>query len=201
MTYTTDLTTVLKSLFDIAKPSFSEGTLWSELNKVFQAYEQLDPREQIHRRICASFQPDQQIDDPASFRRGLLRDLLLEREPRLSGPERSKTGGRNAQDTRATRAPGASSSRTKEPPSPPGVPTPSPRVTESSPRVHAPSPGESARPPGRPAPSSGVTPSSLVVGSPSPEGAAPPSRSPEGAPSPTKPPIWHRLFPCLAPPA
>ena len=187
MAYTTDLVTVLKSLFDIVKPSFSEGTMWLELNRVFQAYERLDPREQIHRRICANFQHDRQTGDSDIFRRE-LRELLLEREPLLSGSERNGTGSRSAQDTRA---PPASSSRTREPPSSPGV-------TASSPKVHAPSSG-TAQPPGGPAPSPGVPKLTLGDASPSPGGRAPPSRGIEAPPSRTKRPVWHRLFPCLAP--
>ena len=87
MAYTTDLITVLRSLFDIAKPSFSEGSMWLELNRVFEAYERLDPRQQIHRRICAKFQLDRQISDVDSFRRELRE--LLEGEPPLSGSERN----------------------------------------------------------------------------------------------------------------
>jgi hypothetical protein len=78
MVYAADLITVLKSLFDVVKPSLSGGSMWSELNRVFQAYELLDSRQEIHRRICASFQPDRQISDPASLRRELLE--LLEGE-------------------------------------------------------------------------------------------------------------------------
>ena len=168
--------------------------MWLELNRVFQAYEQLDPREQIHRRICANFQHDRQISDPGGFRRE-LRGLLLEREPPLSGSERNGTGSRSAQDTRA---PPASSSRTREPPSSPGV-------TASSPKVHVPSsgtaqsPGGPAPSPGGPAPSPGVPKPTLGDASPSPGGLAPPSRDIEPPPSRTKRPVWHRLFPCLAP--
>ena len=59
--------------------------MWFELNRVFQAYERMDPREQIHRRICANFQHDWQIGDPDSFRRE-QRELLLERGPSLGAP-------------------------------------------------------------------------------------------------------------------
>src|SRR5712691_11244582 len=89
MAYTTDLITVLKSLFDVVKPV----TMWSELNRVFQAYERLDPRQQIHRRICANFRLDRQISDVDSFRHELRE--LLEGEPLLSGSERNAPGGRN----------------------------------------------------------------------------------------------------------
>ena len=202
MAYTTDLVTVLKSLFDIVKPTFSEGTMWLELNKVFQAYGRLDPREQIHRRICANFQQDQQISDPGSFRRE-LRELLLEREPPHSGSERNGTGSWNARDTRAR--PG-SSSRTTEPPSSSGVPTPSLGVTASSPKSQAPSHGVSAQPPGGPAPSPGgptispgVPKPTHGVASPSPGDPAPPPPGIETRPPPPKPPVWRRFFPCLAP--
>jgi hypothetical protein len=93
MAYTTDLITVLKSLFDVVKPRFSEETMWSELNRVFESYERLDPRQQIHRRICANFRLDRQISDAESFRHELRE--LLEGEPLLSSSGRNETGGRN----------------------------------------------------------------------------------------------------------
>jgi len=67
--------------------------MWSELNRVFQAYERLDPRQQIHRRICANFRLDRQISDVESIRHELRE--LLESEPLLSSSERNETGGRN----------------------------------------------------------------------------------------------------------
>ena len=120
MAYVADLITVLTSLFDVVEPSSSEETVWSQLNRVFQAYERLDPREQIHPRICAAFQRGQQTGDPVSI--GLeLRELLSEREPPVSGSERNKIGGRNAQDTGA----GVSAKS-------PGEPVPSSGVPSSS---------------------------------------------------------------------
>ena len=124
--------------------------MWLKLYRVFQAYERLDPREQLYRRICANFQHDRQISDPDSFRRE-LRELLG--EPPRSGSGRNETGGRNAQDTGA---PPALSPSTGEPPSLPGVLGPSLGVSTSSPGVHVPSPGMSVQTPGGPAPSPGV---------------------------------------------
>jgi len=141
MAYTTDLITVLKSLFDVEKPSFSEGTMWPELNRVFQTYEQLDPREQIHRRICAKFQHDQQSSDPGSFHRELC-ELLL--EPPLPDPERNEIGGRNA---RGTSANPASSSQTAEAPQTPlHGPVPPPKGPTPPPRSPTPPPGEPGPP-------------------------------------------------------
>ena len=57
--------------------------MWSKLYRVFQTYERFDPREQLHRRICAKFQHDWQIGDPVYFRREL--GELLEHEPLRSG--------------------------------------------------------------------------------------------------------------------
>jgi len=126
--------------------------MWLKLYRVFQAYERLDPREQLHRRICANFQHDRQISDPDSFRRELCE--LLGPAPPRSGSEREETGGQNTQDTGA---PPASSPSTGQLPSSPGVSAPSlGGVSTSSPGVHVPSPGMSAQSPGGPAPSPGV---------------------------------------------
>jgi hypothetical protein len=95
MAYTTDLITVFKSLFDVEQPISSERTMWSELNRVFQAYERLDdPRQQIHRRICANFRLDRQIDVD-----GIRHELreLLEGEPLL--PARRNETGRGGPST------------------------------------------------------------------------------------------------------
>jgi len=69
-TYTVDLTAVLKSLFNIIViqiPQSSERTTWLKLKEAFEAYEGSGSRQQIHRRICAIFQHDQQILDSDSF--------------------------------------------------------------------------------------------------------------------------------------
>ena len=169
--------------------------MWSELNGVLQTYDQLDPREEIHRRICANFQHDQQISDPDSFRRELC-GLLLERDLPLLGSEGNKIGGRNAQDTRA---PPASFPGPREPPSSLGGPAPSPGVPASLPGVDAASPGVPAQSPGGRAPSHGVPAQSPEGAVTSPGGPKPPLPSPE-TPSPgTKPPVWRRLCPCLNP--
>ena len=120
MAYIADLITVLKSLFDIDKQGFLEGAVWLQLNRVFQAYEQSDPREPIHRRICATLQLDQQASDPVGIGRE-LRELLLEREPPLSDLERNGTGGWEAQDEGA---PLESSPSIEEPQTSPGGPAP-----------------------------------------------------------------------------
>jgi len=122
MAYTTDLITVLKSLFDVV-PSSSEGTMWPELNRVFQAYERFDPREQIHRRICANFQHDQQINDADGFRLELR--AMLEHE---LGSEPKESGGRKVQATSA-------------------LPTPSLGLHPTSSRMSTRSPRVAARPP------------------------------------------------------
>jgi len=125
--------------------------MWLKLCRVFQAYERLDPRKQLHRRICANFQHDRQIGDPDSFRRELW-ELLIPEPPR-SGLECDETVGRNTQDTGASPT---SSPSTGEPPSSPGVPAPSLGVSISSLGVvHTSLPVVSAKPPGGPAPSPG----------------------------------------------
>jgi hypothetical protein len=70
MTYTVDLTAVLRSLFNIIvihMPESSERTTWLKLKEAFEVYEGLGSRKQIHRRICAIFQHDQQVLDSDSF--------------------------------------------------------------------------------------------------------------------------------------
>ena len=140
MAYTTDLITVLKSLFDVVKPSFPGGTMWSELNSVFETYKRLDPREQTHSRICANFQLDRQISHPTSLRRELRE--LLERESPLSGSQRHASGSRNPQ---VTGPPPASSSSPGKPPSSLTV-----GVSTSPPGGPATPRGRAARPPRAP---------------------------------------------------
>ena len=52
--YAVDLTTVLKSLFDIAltrMPQPSARTTWSELKEAFEAYDRAGSHQQIHHQI------------------------------------------------------------------------------------------------------------------------------------------------------
>jgi hypothetical protein len=82
MTYTIDLTTVLKSLFfDVLTrmPRSSAGISWPELKEAFEAYERSGSRKQIHHRISQIFQQDQQISDTDSFRR-IFRELAEDAE-------------------------------------------------------------------------------------------------------------------------
>ena len=178
MAYTADLTTVLKSLFDVETPSFSEGTMWLELNRVFQTYQLFDPREQIHRRICANFEHDRQISDPTGFRRELHE--LMEREPPLSGSGSKETGGRNAQDTGVSPAP------------PPGAGKPLLGGSVSIPGARATPiqvPGRSPR-----APTTPLNPTSFVSTTPShpPSQVSPPSRPRTRAPGTTGRAAPHR---------
>jgi hypothetical protein len=72
MIYTADLTTVLKSLFEITvirMPHSSERATWLKLKEAFEAYEGSGSRQQIHHRICAIFQHQQQTLDLDSFHR------------------------------------------------------------------------------------------------------------------------------------
>lgn len=72
MIYTADLTTVLKSLFEITvirMPHSPERTTWLGLKEAFEAYEGSGSRQQIHHRICAIFRQQQQILDLDSFHR------------------------------------------------------------------------------------------------------------------------------------
>ena len=78
MTYSADLTTVLKGLFEnITRSSSSESltTTWPALKEVYQAHKMSETRQEIYRRIDAEFQQDRQIRDQDSFRR-LLHELL-----------------------------------------------------------------------------------------------------------------------------
>ena len=81
MAYTIDITTVLKSLFDVKLarmpqiPESSAGITWSELEEAFKAYEDSGSRRRIHLRISLIFQQDQQISDTDSFRR-IFRELV-----------------------------------------------------------------------------------------------------------------------------
>jgi len=61
MTYAVDLTTLLKSLFEVRLKSDTERTIsWLELKEAYEAYEHSGYRQHIHRRICATFQQDRQ---------------------------------------------------------------------------------------------------------------------------------------------
>jgi hypothetical protein len=73
MTYAVDLTTLLKSLYEIRLKSDTERTIsWLELK---EAYEHSGSREQVHRHICAAFQQDQQTLDKEHFY-GLFVELV-----------------------------------------------------------------------------------------------------------------------------
>ena len=68
MTYAVDLTTLLKSLFDVRLKSDTERTTsWLELKEAYGAYEHAQSRQRIHRRIHATFQRDQQTLDEDEF--------------------------------------------------------------------------------------------------------------------------------------
>lgn len=93
MTYSADLTTVLKVLFEnITRSSSSESltTTWPVLKEVYQAHKMSETRQEIYRRIDAEFQHDRQIRDQDSFRRllhellGLMTDPETTRTPPLS---------------------------------------------------------------------------------------------------------------------
>jgi len=175
MAYTTDLITVLKSLFDVVKSSFSEGPMWSELSRVFQAYERLDPRQHFHRRICANFRLDRQISDVESIRHELRE--LLEGEPLLSSSERNQTGGWNDSPYHDALA---------GPATPRGYPT-TPRGYPTTSRAPA-----TSRAPEDPA-------TSLEDPAAPPEDPAEPPEDLADAEPPQRWWWWHCLFPCLVP--
>jgi hypothetical protein len=85
MAYTVDLTTVLKSLFEItitpAKvPQRSGRTTWPEVKKAFDNYDK-GSLQRIHCRFCDIFQHDQQIlGSEESFRRMFHEFLKDERQ-------------------------------------------------------------------------------------------------------------------------
>jgi hypothetical protein len=81
MTYTVDLTAVLKSLFEVIQtPQSSERTTWLKLKDAFEAYERSGFRQQNHRRICAIFQHDRQILDSAGFQDMFIKLVKDERQ-------------------------------------------------------------------------------------------------------------------------
>jgi len=76
MTYTADLTTVLKLLFDLLTrmPRSSTGISWSELEEAFKAYERSGSRRRTHHLISLIFQLNQQIS--ADSFRCIFRELV-----------------------------------------------------------------------------------------------------------------------------
>jgi len=85
MAYTVDLTTVLKSLFEITitpaqVPQRSGRTTWPEVKKAFDNYDN-GSLQRIHYRFCDIFQHDQQIlGSEKSFRRMFHEFLRDERQ-------------------------------------------------------------------------------------------------------------------------
>lgn len=185
MAYTADLITVLKSVFDIVIiSSFSGTTTWFALKDVFRASEQSDPHHQIHRRICADFQRDQQFRDPNSFRQ-FLRQLLEGGTP-LSGSRPAKTEHRS---TPAIKEPVPSSSSTR-------VPmqrherTDVPVSSRQRNGVHPPPPQVLSQP--RPRANVPVPPHQITaVPTPPPQSTA---KSPPSPRNDTKPPMWRRVL-------
>jgi hypothetical protein len=114
MTYTVDLTTVLKWLFDIVLSRLhrSSGTIsWLELKEAFEAYERSGSRRQIHDRIREIFQQGQQIPDLDNFQRIFLE--LVEDEG-----TRWVQQGRKGR-SQSAKAPAAQSSALQTPAPPP----------------------------------------------------------------------------------
>ena len=163
MVYTTNLITVLKSLFDVVEPSSSKKIIWSDLSRVSEKYERSPLRVQVHDRICSNFKLDQQRSDAAKFRHE-LRELLGDNAP-PSVPVHNETGGRNSQVPEAPPASppstgeplsshGSTETSPKSPPPPqkgsmstrggpppaPKVPPPAPKVLPPAPRVPPPAP-------------------------------------------------------------
>jgi hypothetical protein len=162
--------------------------MWSDLDRVFEAYERLDPRQRIHPRVCANFQSDLQLSDAGRFRHELRELLEGERESSLSGPERNETGGQKAHGITA--------------------PPPSHRGPGTSREDLERSRGDTATEEGK----EGVKSGQLHDGtgtSQGPEtshGGATTHRSPatshasaSGGPTTTPQRWWHYLCPCLAP--
>jgi hypothetical protein len=85
MTYAVDLTTLLKSLFEVRLKSDTEKTIsWLELKEAYEAYEHSGSRQGIHRRICATFQQDQQTPDKELFQ-GMFIGLVKGEHPYSAG--------------------------------------------------------------------------------------------------------------------
>jgi len=126
MTYTVDLTTVLKSLFDISlnrMPQSPARTTWLELKEAFEAYNRAGSHKQIHGRIRVIFQQDQQNLDSDRFQR-VFRELVKDEGPKWG---RRRTKGLSAQDASVhTSQPSAPSTSTAQPSAlPPSTPLPS----------------------------------------------------------------------------
>jgi len=125
MTYIIDLTTVLKSLFEVLTPAriprSSAGITWSELKEAFEAYENLGSRQRIHRRVFQIFQQDQQIskDSFGLIFRELAEDAKVPAPVATSNPVQVAT---------SNLAPVVAS---KSNPAPVATSTPAPGVTSS----------------------------------------------------------------------
>jgi hypothetical protein len=142
MTYTVNLTAVLKSLFDIViqMPQSSERTTWLKLKEAFEAYEGSGSRQQIHRRIYAIFQHDQQILDSDSFHHTFYE--LVKDEQQVTGVPGPTPGPASASASAPVPAPMSSPV-----PTPGSVPEPAPKpVPEPEPE---PARGPATRPPRR----------------------------------------------------
>jgi hypothetical protein len=107
MIYIVDLTTVLKSLFDVRLTQTSRSsasTTWSELKGAFNAYENSGSLRKIHHRIRVIFQQDRQegqVVDLNSFQR-TFSELVKD-----EGPDwvRKRAKDWNAQDPRVPTLP------------------------------------------------------------------------------------------------
>jgi hypothetical protein len=81
MTYSVDLTAVLRSSFDFTLMANLSGRIrWLELKEAFDTYEHSGSRKQIHSRIGEIFHQDQQFLDTDGFQR-IFRELVTG-EPR-----------------------------------------------------------------------------------------------------------------------
>lgn len=188
---------MLKSLFDIVIiSSFSGTTTWFAFKDVFPASERSDPYHQIHRRICADFQHDQQFRDLNSFRQ-FLRQLLEDGTP-LPGSRPAETGHRSAPAIREP-VPSSSSSSRRVPMQRherPDVPVPSrqrngvhppPHQVQSQPRPRTNAPVPPPQITAVPTP----PPQSTAVSTPPPQFTA---KSPPLSRNDTKPPMWRRVL-------
>ena len=129
MAYAVDLTTVLKSLFDIAltrMPQPSARTTWSELKEAFEAYDRAGSHQLIHHRIRTIFEQDQQNLDTDNFQR-IFCELVKDEGPAWA---RKKTKDRSVQ---AGRVPTSQLSAPSAPPTSIQAPPTLPQITSSPP--------------------------------------------------------------------
>jgi hypothetical protein len=80
VTYTVDLISVLRELFDLTlQPNKSLATTWQELKEAFEAYERSPSRQHIHNSICSKPAQGEQTmtaDDMTEKVRDLVREYL-----------------------------------------------------------------------------------------------------------------------------